>query len=197
MVAYELHKFVRLCLGFNPNVIPLLYLRPSDYLEVHPGGQLLLDNRDAFMSVRAYDTFIGYARGQLSNVRRGITGKYGEKRKALIRQYGYDVKFAYHTIRLLRMIVEVMTARQINAQSHKMGGFKPVSENFEVYRGNIDAAELMEIREGHWSLDRFFEEADKLIVIAEHMKVKADFPEQPDYDRVNKLVMDIVEKFKF
>ena len=184
MVAYELHKFVGLCLAFNPNVIPLLYLREQDYLEVHPAGRLLITNRDAFISQRAFETFFGYAKGQLSNVRKGITGKLGQKRKELIQQYGYDVKFAYHTIRLLRMINEFMA------------DYSPsYSPPLIVYRH--DAAELMDIREGKWSQERFFGEAEALIESAEGLKDRVKLPESPDRDKVNELVMWIVDRYKF
>lgn len=179
-IAYELHKFSRLCLQFNPNVIPLLYL--SDYIMVHPAGQTILDNKDAFISLRCYDTFIGYAKSQMSNVRKGITGKYGSKRKALIEKYGFDTKFAAHTIRLLRMVGEFFYTGHI-----------------QVNRTEIDADELLSIRRGEWTEDEFFLEAEKIMKWVEDAKNlnPRNIPKEPDYARVNRIVMEIISQYTY
>jgi hypothetical protein len=41
--VYEFKKFIRLCINFNPNVIPLLFLRPSDYGHISLLGEDLLN----------------------------------------------------------------------------------------------------------------------------------------------------------
>ncbi len=177
-VFYELQKFFKLCLGFNPNVIPLLYL--DQYEIVSPAGQLLLDNRDMFVSKRAFHTFVGYAKAQLINVERGVTGKYGAKRKALIEKYGYDVKFAYHTIRLLLMIARFFETREMNVN---MGVHIPM---------------LMDIREGKISKDGFFSMATALMLVVERSFNNATWlPEKPDQEKANNICMEIVEENKF
>src|SRR3954466_15991549 len=35
---YELKKFIRMCIGFNPNVIPLLWLDPKHYTTMTAEG---------------------------------------------------------------------------------------------------------------------------------------------------------------
>ncbi len=177
-VVYELKKFFKLCLGFNPNVIPLLYLPKYKYATA--GGMQLVYNADIFVSKYAYDTFIGYAKSQLSNVKKGITGKYGAKRKELIQKYGYDVKFAMHTIRLLTMINEFFSTGKMS-----------------VNRGS-DIPHLLDIRHGKITEKEFFQEAEFLLSIAQGEFEKATWiPDKPDFKRANELCMDIIEDNKF
>ncbi len=176
VVVYEVKKFFHLCLGFNPNVIPLLYLRPQDYKFLTNSGQHILDHRDMFVSRRALDTFVGYAQSQLSNVRRGVTGRYGEKRKSLIEKHGYDVKFAYHTIRLLGMIKEFFLTREM-----------------KVFRDG-DVPLLMEIRQGKVPQTMFFKMAEHLIVEVQSAFEKATWvPDEPMYRVANRICMEVIE----
>lgn len=62
---YSFDKFVRLLANCNPNVIEMLGLRPQDYLHISEAGQLLLDNKDAFVTKKCIASFGGYANAQL------------------------------------------------------------------------------------------------------------------------------------
>jgi len=176
-VVYELKKFLRLCLNFNPNVIPLLWIRPEDYIIIEPEGQLLIDNRHLFNSKRAYNTFMGYAQGQINRMKVGSTGKLGAKRKELVEKYGYDTKFAYHTIRLLRMV------RQF---------FITHGTQLGVYREH-DAEELKDIRNGKWELKKFYDECEDYMEDIKIQKEASDIPDEPDYASVNDLCMHMIQ----
>jgi hypothetical protein len=65
IVCYALHKFVRLCLKGNPNVLGLLWLREQEYLLRTPTFLQLQAARDLFSAKSVYDSFAGYANGQL------------------------------------------------------------------------------------------------------------------------------------
>jgi predicted nucleotidyltransferase len=107
-VTYEIRKYVSLLAKCNPNVLSLLWLRPEHYMTIEPAGQLLIDNRDMFVSKMIYHSFSGYAHGQLHRMTHFgdnayKTGYMGAKRKALAEEHGFDRKNAAHCIRLLRM----------------------------------------------------------------------------------------------
>src|SRR5687767_9225547 len=68
--------------------------------------------------------------------REHFSGYMGEKRKAMVRKYQYDVKNAAHLIRLLRMGAEFIE-----------------SGTLQVFR-TADADELKVIKRGGWSLDQ-------------------------------------------
>ena len=67
-VIYEIRKFFKLARDCNPNIIEVLHTDESDWISVHPVGRKIIDNRDLFMSKKAYFTFFGYARAQLKRI---------------------------------------------------------------------------------------------------------------------------------
>lgn len=68
VVCYSLHKFVRLLLKGNPNVLGLLWLRPEDYLVQSAGFEMLRQHRHLFATKSVYASFAGYASGQLQRM---------------------------------------------------------------------------------------------------------------------------------
>jgi len=68
LTVFELRKFLRLAAECNPNVIEVLFTDDSDRLQVTPAGEILLANRDIFLSRKAKHTFSGYAISQLRRI---------------------------------------------------------------------------------------------------------------------------------
>jgi len=250
---FELKKFVGMCTGMNPNAIPLLWLDEQHYEFANIYGQRLLENRKLFNSRKAYNTFSGYAHGQLQKMggvfndaeepnkllraghvrfqdwaeqeiktqrelRAGkgivpavasneyvydegylnaiialkthskeeikrikdgpITGRMGAKRKALRDEYGYDTKFAFHTIRLMRMCVEFL---------------KRPDEGFKVLRTGIDAEFLYSIRTGAFTQEQVKAMADELFAEARELVPHSDLPEEPDTEAINDMMLSMLE----
>lgn len=71
-VIYTFNKIVKLFIECNPNTIELLGNEPDDYYYVHPLGQLLLDNKNAFLSKRALLSFAGYGNQQLNRLENAL-----------------------------------------------------------------------------------------------------------------------------
>lgn len=174
-VSYELRKFVNLLAKGNPNVIGILWLRDEDYVHLTDAGKRLIQNRDLFISEAIYHSFIGYSRAQLYKMTHlAFEGYMGEKRKALVQKFGYDCKNATHCIRLMRMCNEFLVTKQ-----------------FKVYR-DTDAQELIDIKSGKWSLELVKVEAERLFDKAEELFKTANLPKEVDYDRIERLVVDII-----
>lgn len=177
VVNYEFKKFVSLLLKSNPNVLSLLWIKDNHYINRHKYGQLLIDNRDLFVSKKAYHSFTGYAYAQLKKMTHAkYQGYMGEKRKALVEKYGYDCKNGSHCIRLLKMGMEFLVEGKLN-----------------VFRK--DAPMLLEIKRGLWSLEDVQAEAKKLFNLADEAYVRSSLPSEPDYDKVNDLVSDILSEY--
>jgi len=168
-VYYELRKFLRLLAQANPNVLASLWMEPEYYPCFSPEAEILLHCRRLFLTQQAYHSFVGYAYSQLKGVTRNkFSGYMGEKRKALVKKFGYDVKHASHLIRLLRMGVELFRDGRLTV-------FRP------------DAEELIEIKRGGWSLERVQQEANRLAKELEYYKERSTLPERPDYHAINVL----------
>lgn len=177
IVIYESRKMVRLLAQGNPNVLALLWLSPNLYIKQTDAGRLLLDRREIFVGRHVYKPFVGYATQQLYKMEHGAhKGYMGEKRKALVERHGYDTKNAAHLIRLLRMGIEFLRDGVLN-----------------VDRGGYDAAELLAIKHGEWSLERIKTEADRLFKRAEDVYDRSTLPPGPDHQRIAMLAVELVD----
>lgn len=67
--VFELQKFCMLAADANPNIWDTLFGKDEHILLNTPRGQLLLDNRELFISARARYSFAGYACSQLKRIR--------------------------------------------------------------------------------------------------------------------------------
>ena len=174
VVSYEFIKFVRLLLKSNPNVMSLLWIKDNHYIKRHEYGQLLIDNRDLFVSKLAYKSFTGYAYDQLKKIEKfNCAGYMGAKRRKLVETYGFDLKNSAHCIRLLKMSIEFLTTGELN-----------------VFRQ--DAPMLLEIKTGKWTLEQVKEEAARFFKLADEAYIRSKIPDKPEYEKVEKIVKDIV-----
>ncbi len=175
VVLHECRKFIRMLAGCNPNVLPLLWLRPEDYIQVRAAGREIVDHRDIFLTQSLYKPFVCYAANQLRRMEKvKFEGYMGKKRKALVEQFGYDPKMASHTIRLLRMAAEALSEGVLHV-------FRP------------DADELLEIKQGKWAKQDVIAEAERLFPICKQALADTSLPEKPDMDAVNDLCVRVVE----
>lgn len=105
-----------------------------------------------------------------------FSGYMGEKRKAMVRKYQYDVKSAAHLIRLLRMGAEFLRTGTL-----------------QVYRTE-DADELRAIKRGEWTLEEVKDEAERLFHGIEEARVASSLPPEPDAGAANALLMSVHER---
>ena len=67
-VFYELRKFIGLLLNCNPNVLSLLWLKPNGIIYESELGARLREQRDLFVTKKAYHSFSGYAHAQFKKM---------------------------------------------------------------------------------------------------------------------------------
>lgn len=178
VVLYSFQKFLGLLVKQNPNVVSMLWLRPEDYLLATPEGRALIEARYIFRARRpAYDSFIGYARGQFQRMTHfHHQGYMGAKRKALADLHGYDTKNAAHLVRLLRMGAEFQRTGEMT-----------------VYR-TFDRQQILDIKQGKWPLEEVKLLAAKLFDEAEHALYESVLPEEIDRDAVDELAVRITRE---
>jgi hypothetical protein len=126
--------------------------------------------------LRHFEQELGISRDHLERFRKlhrqHFSGYMGEKRKAMVRKYSYDVKNAAHLIRLLRMGSEFMR-----------------SGTLQVFR--TDAEELKAIKRGEWSLAQVKEEAERLFARLEHERSVSPLPAEPDTAAADALLVEL------
>src|SRR5262245_37057804 len=109
--------------------------------------------------------------------REHFSGYMGEKRKAMVRKYQYDVKNAAHLIRLLRMGSEFLATGAL-----------------QVHRTS-DADELKVIKRGGWTLDQVKAEAERLFAGVEAARARSPLPPEPDVSAANELLIALHRQF--
>ena len=177
IVIYELRKFIRLLKKGNPNVLSVLWIEKEYFISKTDTGQMLIDNKELFVSKDVYFSFIGYAKAQLHRMTHmRFEGYMGEKRKRLVEKYGYDTKNASHLMRLLRMGIEFLTTGEL-----------------QVLRKH-DATELLEIKAGKWSMEQIQSEAKRLFALAEESFVRSDLPRKVDDNKINDFCVELLKK---
>lgn len=176
IVIYEARKALRLLAKGNPNILSMLWLPENLYLNVTVAGQNLIDKRGLFAARSTFYPFMGYARSQLVKMERGaFKGYMGEKRRALVDEFGFDTKNASHLIRILRMGIEFLRDGEMQVLRH-------------------DAAELLAIKHGEWSMEKVKGEAERLFALADEAHASSPLPVKPDMDRINCLAVEVVSQ---
>ena len=176
IVGYEIRKYLDLLSKGNPNVHSYLWLEPTkDYLFVSRAGQLLIDNREAFLSQRLFDSLAGYAYGQLKRmVAFQFQGYMGMKRKQLANRYGYDIKNAAHCIRLLYTGIHFANTGKIVV--------KLPQEELDIVLA-IKRGEVSSVVEVQAKAEQLFKEFREL-----ETQTRFCFPKSPDPEKMDRLL---------
>lgn len=91
--VYSIVKAFSLAVDNNPNILDILWTPDSCVLRKTEIGHHIRANRQLFLSKASYHRFRGYAYAQQKRM-------VSSNRTDLIEKYGFDVKNAYHIIRL-------------------------------------------------------------------------------------------------
>jgi predicted nucleotidyltransferase len=115
---YSITQYFKLCLENNPNMVDTLYTPRDCVLHSTTISEMVRDKRDLFLHKKCWPKYKGYAYQQLHKMR-SKEAEEGSKRWLLRQRHGYDVKFAYHLIRLLLEAEMIMTEGTIDIRRHK------------------------------------------------------------------------------
>lgn len=177
VTTYSVDKLIRLLLKANPNIMGLLWTPAHLIVHRTETFNLLVDYRELFLAKKPiYNAFKGYAHDQLRKMTAGqlYQGYMGEKRRALVETYGYDIKNAAHLIRLLHMCIEVLN-----------------DGVFYVDRTAHDADQLMAIKRGEVELREIQESAKRLFEFADIAYQNSPLPELMDREKIDILMTSL------
>ena len=95
------------------------------------------------------------------------------KRLPMIEEYGYDVKFAYHVVRLLDECAQMLEGMDLD-----------LTRNRE---------QLKSIRRGEWSIESIEDYFDRNMILLEGAYAESKLPYAPDEDKIKKVLMECIE----
>jgi len=172
LTVYSIIKYFRLCMENNPNMIDSLFVPPRCVLYSTPVGDMVREQRHIFLHKGAWHKFKGYAFTQMRKLK---TKQPQGKRKEMIEEYGYDVKFAYHVVRLLDEVEQILTERDIDLERNR--------------------EQLKAIRRGEWTVDEiesYFAGKEKEL---ESLYTACQLPAKPDEARIQTLLLQSLEQY--
>src|SRR5215204_2748320 len=146
-------------MGCNPNMIDSLFTPEVCVLHITRVGQILRDNRKKFLHQGICDRFKGYAYAQIHKMQTKEP-EPGSKRAQVREKFGMDVKFAYHTVRLLN-----------EAEQLLLEGDLDIQRNREM---------LKSIRRGEWTMQQILDYFETKRVELESAKAKSPLPPAAD-----------------
>jgi predicted nucleotidyltransferase len=161
--TYELRHFAKLALAGNPAVLPMLWTPARYATTLTVPWAMVVAHRDAFVSQRAVAAFKGMAYNEQKKFEAAV-GTGLEK---------LPWKSAMHTQRLLAMLAEFL-----------------FTENFVVDRRGVDAELLVQVRQGRMSVKATLAEFAVLHEVVGDALATTRVPEQPDRQRVSRVVAD-------
>ncbi len=171
LAIYSIVKYFKLCMDNNPNMIDSLFVPRRCVLHSTVIGDMVREKRKEFLHKGAWHKFKGYAFAQMRKLK---TKKPEGKRKEMIDKYGYDVKFAYHVVRLLDEVEQILTEGDIDLERNR--------------------EQLKAIRRGEWSVtevEKYFASKEKDL---ESLYTACKLPHKPDEGKIQTLLLNCLEQ---
>jgi predicted nucleotidyltransferase len=171
LTIFGVVKFFALAAENNPNVIDSLFTPATCVLHSTRVGNLVRENRRLFLHRGAWPKFKGYAYSQLHK----LTSKEPQgKRAELVAAHGYDTKFAYHVVRLLGEVEQILVEGDIDLQR--------------------DNERLKAIRRGEWTEARLRQWAADKEADLERAYAESKLPAAPDEEKLKALLLNCLEE---
>jgi hypothetical protein len=156
----------------NPNMIDSLFTADTCVLHITRIGQMVRDQRRSFLHRGCWHTFKGYAYQQMTKMA-GLRRRTG-KRKELVEKHGYDVKFAYHLVRLLNEVEQILTEGDLDLMRNR--------------------EQLKSIRRGEWTEEQVRAYFTRKEAELEGLYQSSKLPAGPDEERIKQLLLSCLEE---
>lgn len=171
--VYSIVKYFRLVMENNPNMIDSLFTAPNMVIASTKIADMVRDERKMFLHKGAWHKFKGYAYGQIRKMKVKEPDETSV-RYEMVQKYGYDVKFAYHVVRLLGEVEQILTEGDLDLMRNR--------------------EQLKSIRRGEWKLEdieeHFVRREKELATIHANSKL----PWGPDEKKIEKLLLACLEE---
>jgi len=169
---YSIVKYFQLCMQNNPNMIDSLFVPRRCILHSTAVGELVRENRKLFLHKGAWHKFKGYAYSQVHKMKTK-SPEEDSTRYEMVQKYGYDLKFAYHVVRLLNEIEQILIEHDLDLERNR--------------------EQLKSIRRGEWTQEQiinYFETREKEL---EGLYTSSTLQHSPDEEKIKGLMLQCLE----
>jgi uncharacterized protein len=172
ITIYNIVKFFQLCMENNPNMVDTLFTPERCVTHITPIGKLVRDNAEIFLHKGSWHKFKGYAYAQMSKIRKK-SNSTNPKRAESIEKFGYDVKFAYHVVRLINEVEQIMSEHTLDIERSR--------------------EQLKSIRRGEWTIEQLEEHFKRREVQLEELYISSTLRHRPDEAQIKQLLLQCLE----
>lgn len=168
--VYSIVRYFSLCMDNNPNMIDSLFTPVNCVLHSTQVAEMIRENRKMFLHKGSWPKFKGYAYSQMHKM--DIKEPEGH-RKEMVEKFGFDVKFAYHVVRLLNEVEQILIEGDLDLQRNR--------------------EQLKAIRRGEWTkeqINQYFTDKEKSL---EDTYTKSTLPWGPDEGKIKELLLKCLE----
>lgn len=172
LTIFSIVKFFQLAMENNPNVVDSLFTPVTCVLHSTAIGEMVRENRRIFLHKGAWHKFKGYSYSQVHKMDIK-TPQPDSKRAADVAKFGFDAKFAYHVVRLLDEVEQILTTGDVDLQRNR--------------------EQLKAIRRGEWTADQVREYFTRKERELETVYTESKLPHSPDEAKIKQLLLDCLE----
>jgi uncharacterized protein len=172
ITIYNIVKFFQLCMENNPNMVDALYTPERCVTHISDIGKMVRSNADLFLHKGSWHKFKGYAYAQMSKIRKK-SNSTNPKRAESIEKFGYDVKFAYHVVRLINEVEQIMAEGTLDIERSR--------------------EQLKSIRRGEWTIEELESHFNRREVQLEELYLKSTLPHRPNEVAIKNLLLQCLE----
>lgn len=169
---YSIIKYFQLCMQNNPNMIDSLFVPRRCILHSTFVGELVRENRKLFLHKGAWHKFKGYAYSQVHKMQNKDPEK-GSSRYSMVQKYGYDLKFAYHVVRLLNEVEQILIEHDLDLERNR--------------------EQLKSIRRGEWTVEQIINYFDNKEKSLEELYITSTLQHSPNEDKIKALLLQCLE----
>lgn len=170
---YSIIKYFQLCMENNPNMIDSLFTPRRCITHSTRIGEMIRENRKLFLHKGSWFKFKGYSYSQMHKMRIK-NPEPGSKRYESVQAMGYDVKFAYHVVRLLGEVEQILIEHDLDLERNR--------------------EQLKSIRRGEWKLEKIEEYFSTKEKELESVYLSSSLQHKPNEDKIKQLLIDCLEE---
>lgn len=171
---YNIVKYFSLCMENNPNMIDSLFVPQRCILYITKIGQMVREKRQLFLHKGAWFKFKGYSYSQIKKMKIK-NPEPGSKRYENIKKFGFDVKFAYHVVRLLNEVEEILVEQHLTLDRNR--------------------EQLKAIRRGEWTLEQVEDYFNKKEAELETAYTESKLQHSPNEEVIKNLLLSCLEEY--
>jgi len=169
---YSIIKYFQLCMQNNPNMIDSLFVPRRCIVHSTRVGEHVRENRKLFLHKGSWHKFKGYAYRQIHKMKIKSPDE-NSSRYEMVKKYGYDIKFAYHVVRLLNEAEQILTEGDLDLQRNR--------------------EQLKSIRNGEWTQEQIINYFENKEVSLEDLYTSSKLQHSPDENIIKGLLLECLE----